>query len=157
MHSAPQPSLFAPETTDVPTVFTVKSNPRNALKLHITFLFDRGGITLTKGLIELLGAEESRRVTFVNYKGQAYITRSDNPDHFWLNIRYRDKFGFNSAYIKKKQFVQSSLRQLGYGAGEEARFAVAPYQVTAAELHLDPMEFKYPLYRIVPDQKTLTV
>lgn len=153
MNHAHQPALFSSAITDSPVVFSVKSNPRVPVKHQLTFLFNAGQVSLSKGVIELLGAEDSRRITFVNYRGNAYVTRSDNPEHFWLNLRSREASGIYSGYIQKKQFVQASLRQLGYGIDDEVSFPVAPHQVKSSELNLDPEQFPYPLYRICADSK----
>ncbi|GAB2582345.1 hypothetical protein [Spirosoma areae] len=150
--SKPIPALFA-EQSAAPFVFHSDTVPRRISEPKLSFRFNKGEIGFTKGLLELLDYDKSKRVAFVNFNAHAYLTRVDKNGH-WLNVIAKGKFGITGATVCDKGFVQTAMRALGHGPGDVIYFPVASYPTTAAELGLDPAVYTNPFYRIVKDQKT---
>ncbi|WP_338871679.1 hypothetical protein WBJ53_26025 [Spirosoma sp. SC4-14] len=116
------------------------------------FRFNNGEIGIRKGLYQLLGSEQVRFVLFVEYKGELYITRTDDRHAFWVNICKKNDL-FTSAMICHKTFVRDLMRRMGLGPGDDYSVDVAPHTVMANEINADPAKYPYPLYRICLDKK----
>lgn len=146
-------SESAPNLTAVlaenPTIFEAHTLSTRPASNNVYFRFNKGEIGISKGLFDLLEAYDCRRVLFVAFKGDLYITRVDRGG-FWLNVSQKES-RFSSATICHKQFVQQTMRAMGLAYNDELTVPVTRYVTTAAELRIDAQQYPYPFYRLALD------